>query len=333
MQNKNNPRMITKMMERFPLISEVIHRIRNTELKLNKNQDLILENQRKIELISNQLINTNDENKISLDNFKSEIDHLKHKNKALQLEIDDIKQKILTQSPKKDKESPLPKNQYILHTPERYGTNLSKYIAEGGLFSPERLVSSDCYSDGDMVRFFSFIMFFDILIAENITGDLLELGVWKGDTAVLLADFARKRNVTAWLLDTFEGFDQRDLAENEDHLSAAFKDTSLAAVRKRIGEESVRYIQGYFPDTANQLLSDNQYSFVHIDCDLYAPILSALEYFYPRMVEGGFIVMHDFMSLTWEGPTRAINEFFADKPEKIIPVADFAGTVVVRKLG
>ena len=42
--------------------------------------------------------------------------------------------------------------------------------------------------------------------------------------------------------------------------------------------------------------------------------------------------MHDYMSLSWEGSAPAIDEFFADKPEFVIPVADFAGTVVVRKI-
>ena len=41
--------------------------------------------------------------------------------------------------------------------------------------------------------------------------------------------------------------------------------------------------------------------------------------------------MHDYMTLHWEGVERAVDEFFADKPESIIPIPDMGGTVVARK--
>jgi O-methyltransferase len=41
--------------------------------------------------------------------------------------------------------------------------------------------------------------------------------------------------------------------------------------------------------------------------------------------------MHDYMSLSWEGPVKAIDQFFAGKPEFVVPIPDFAGTVVIRK--
>jgi hypothetical protein len=71
---------------------------------------------------------------------------------------------------------------------------------------------------------------------------------------------------------------------------------------------------------------------VHIDCDLYAPIYSALEYFYPRVVPGGYIVVHDYGSLCWDGAEKAVDVFFAAKPEGVVPMPDSAGSIVVRKL-
>ncbi|MCB8829601.1 TylF/MycF family methyltransferase, partial [Escherichia coli] len=122
-------------------------------------------------------------------------------------------------------------------------------------------------------------------------------------------------------------FDDRDLELNEQHLSGAFSETSLEFVKKRVGEENTSFVQGFFPDTAAHLPASGRYSLVHIDTDLYAPIKAGLEYFYPRLNDGGFLIMHDYMSLCWEGAIRAIDEFFADKPEHIIPIPDLAGTV------
>lgn len=42
--------------------------------------------------------------------------------------------------------------------------------------------------------------------------------------------------------------------------------------------------------------------------------------------------MHDYSSLCWPGATEAVDQFFADKPEFIIPVPDKSGTCVVRKI-
>jgi len=71
---------------------------------------------------------------------------------------------------------------------------------------------------------------------------------------------------------------------------------------------------------------------VHIDCDLYAPVDAALRYFYPRLITGGFLVIHDYLNFFWNGVGRAVDEFFADKPEKLVPIPDKSGTAVIRKL-
>jgi O-methyltransferase len=59
---------------------------------------------------------------------------------------------------------------------------------------------------------------------------------------------------------------------------------------------------------------------------------SGLEFFYPRLTPGGFLVLHDYSSLEWDGAEKAIDEFLADKPERVIPIPDKSGTVVLRKI-
>ena len=102
---------------------------------------------------------------------------------------------------------------------------------------------------------------------------------------------ARKLGRTAYILDTFTGFDPADVVGIDASVNATdFRDTSLEAVRALVGEDNVRYVNGRFPQSAGQLPSGGRYCLVHIDCDLYAPILSALQYFYPRVVPGGFLI-------------------------------------------
>ena len=222
---------------------------------------------------------------------------------------------------------------YRADPPQRYWGNYGRYIERGGLIDLEDDIPGFVADGnvGDISRFYFFCLSFDQIMKDGLQGDLAELGVYRGHTASLIAKMARRLGRTAFLLDTFEGFEPSDLRGIDAGQKMQFGDTSLEAVRARVGEPAVRLVKGHFPSTADQL-PDTSYCLVHIDCDLYAPILSALEYFYPRLVPGGFLIIHDYSSLAWDGAERAIDQFFADKPEAIIPLTDGAGSVVIRKV-
>jgi hypothetical protein len=221
---------------------------------------------------------------------------------------------------------------YRADPPQRYRVNYDRYLRRGGrvdLGDDIRAFVSGG-NVGDISRFYFFSLAFDQLQKENVVGDVAELGVYRGNTASLLAKMARRLGTTAFLLDTFEGFSKTDLRGIDAGQKMQFTDTSLEAVRDLVGADSVRFIKGHFPGTASEL-PDTSYCLVHIDCDLYAPIYSALEYFYPRMLPGGYLIVHDYSSLAWDGAERAVDEFFSDKPECLIPLTDGAGSVVIRK--
>jgi hypothetical protein len=225
---------------------------------------------------------------------------------------------------------------YTANLPQRYSVNYARYLSLGGPVQLDEFVRgfvAGGENRHDMARFYFFCLVFDQLAKEEVPGDLVELGAYKGHTATLLANMARKLGRTAYIMDTFEGFHTGDLNGIDAAASSqSFSDTSLEAVRAAVGEDNVRYVKGYFPGTAHELPDDGRYCLVHIDCDLYAPIKSALEYFYPRTVPGGFLIIHDYSSLYWSGAEKAIDEFFADKPEAVLPLPDSAGSVAVRKV-
>lgn len=219
--------------------------------------------------------------------------------------------------------------------PQRYMANIERYIAQGGSIQlEEEIVSFIDGSDNnatDLARAWAFCLTFDQIQKEALPGDVVEIGVYRGHTATLLARFARRTDRRLFLLDTFTGFKSDDLVGVDATQQIQFSDTSLETVRAFVGEQNVTFIKGSFPDTASELPSDAKYCLVHIDCDLYAPIRSALNYFYPRLVEGGFLIIHDYASLWWPGAEKAVDEFFANKPESVIMMPDISGSVFVRK--
>lgn len=219
--------------------------------------------------------------------------------------------------------------------PQRYVVNIQKYKERGGVVDLNEdvkdFVRGSENNATDLARYYAFCLIFDQIRKEGIAGDLAEIGVYKGHTAAILAKFARRSNRHLFLLDTYEGFSEKDLTGVDSSQPMQFADTSLSAVQAAVGLESVTFIKGFFPSTADHLPSDARYSLVHIDCDLYNPISAALNYFYPRMSPGGFLLIHDYSSLWWPGAEQAVDEFFRDKPERLIPMPDISGTVVVRR--
>ena len=57
-----------------------------------------------------------------------------------------------------------------------------------------------------------------------------------------------------------------------------------------------------------------RFSLVHIDVDLYEPMLHCLEFFGERMVPGGLIVVDDFGAPKCPGVRRAAEDYLATSP-------------------
>lgn len=172
-------------------------------------------------------------------------------------------------------------------------------------------------------------------IAEKIIiGDIAELGVYKGYTAKLIHYYIPERKLH--LFDTFEGFTERSvIAEKEKtNLSISeshFADTSLDSVKEYIAQKNnnVLYYKGYFPESIPENFNQLMFAFVHLDADLYKPILEGLKYFYPRMSIRGLVVVHDYNA--WPGVRKAVDEFFFDKKELPVPMPDKSGSVLIVK--
>lgn len=171
------------------------------------------------------------------------------------------------------------------------------------------------------------------LCEQNLDGNIAELGVYKGDTAWKLnALFPQEK---LYLFDTFEGFDTRDITEENKHgysraKKEEFADTNLEDVLHRLPyPEQVIIRKGFFPDTA-QDLKDCRYQLVSLDADLYAPTLAGLEYFYPRLVSGGIILLHDYNNERFRGAKQAITEYESiHGPLLLIPLCDLHGSAVI----
>ena len=148
---------------------------------------------------------------------------------------------------------------------------------------------------GDPIRDMTVALALETIDRERIEGDMAEVGVYRGEMALLYRKVLPGKNL--YLFDTFAGFPQRDLDSPED---ARFSDTSVEHVKSRVGDaENVIFKPGYFPDTASGM-EGCRFCFVMLDADLYNPTKAGLEFFYPRMNSGGYIFLHDYTSYEFE---------------------------------
>ena len=176
-------------------------------------------------------------------------------------------------------------------------------------------------------------------VRDCSAGDYAELGTYQGNYARIIYSRMAEGS-TLYCFDTFTGFPEASVRKEVEttglRVSAgSFSDTSQARVAESIGghPSPSRLIlrQGEFPATFAGL-EHISWRFVLLDADLYAPIKAGLELFWPRLVPGGILIAHDYLS-AFPGVRQAVHEFC--DPLGIVPVPwpDRVGTAVIVKPG
>ena len=166
--------------------------------------------------------------------------------------------------------------------------------------------------------------------AMHLEGEFWECGVYKGGTALMLADIISPyKDKQLRLFDTFEGMPATD-PDLDYHREGDFSDNSLNAVRDRIGESgNLSFHPGLIPDTFSGL-EGNKIAFAHVDVDIYQSVLDCCEFIFPRLTSGGIIVFDDYGFPSCPGARAAVDRFFRQKCE--VPLVLPTGQAVVVKL-
>lgn len=155
-------------------------------------------------------------------------------------------------------------------------------------------------------------------------GAFVECGVYRGGTAGVLANQAMKANRDLWLFDAFAGMppahekDDQHARDIEGQFVGSEAQTRRILERIGIDPKLVHLEVGWFDDTYPKA-DTGPVALLHIDCDFYDPVKLTLETFWPRVVEGGYIVINDYGS--FGGCRVATDEWLASIPEDVVPVA------------
>lgn len=167
------------------------------------------------------------------------------------------------------------------------------------------------------------------LRAVRLGGDVAEAGVYWGGTAQLLAETLRGSEATLHLFDSFAGMPDWADAVRDWHRPGELA-TSEAVVRRRLDAyERVAFHVGFVPETFAEMDPDTRFGFVHLDMDIYGSTLAGCEWFWPRIVPGGAMVLDDYGFWPHRDAARAAtDEYFADKAERVIALPTGQGLII-----
>ena len=184
---------------------------------------------------------------------------------------------------------------------------------------------------------------------RGIPGDIAECGVWRGGSmmAVALTLLARGDDSRSlYLYDTFEGMSAPTAGDKD--LQGVPAAERLAADSKGMGiwccasiedvganlrstgypADRIHLIKGKVEDTIPRMLP-TRLSLLRLDTDWYESTRHELRHLYPIVQAGGIVILDDYGH--WQGARRAVDEFFAERGEKVyLHRIDYTGRLLIK---
>ena len=193
-------------------------------------------------------------------------------------------------------------------------------------------------------------------VRRSVAGAFVECGVWRGGSVLAMLLTLRELgadNREIYLFDTFEGMtppthhdvsplEGPALAEFEradreggrawDELFGAdvYDESSVRATIEATGYPSdlIHVVKGKVEETI-PAVNPNEIAMLRLDTDWYESTRHELRHLYPRLVEGGVLIIDDYGH--WDGARRAVDEYFAhDAAPVLLNRIDYTGRIAIK---
>lgn len=193
------------------------------------------------------------------------------------------------------------------------------------------------------LRFLSLMQALQLVLDRKVPGEIAECGVWKGHSAHMIASRLRDccTSKTLHLFDSFKGLSSRGELDSSRFLMTAEDEArerkyfavDLETVRENLSDfSSIRFYPGWIPERFSEV-KDTRFCFVHLDVDLFQPMCDSLEFFAPRVSDGGLMVVDDYGHSDFEGAKVAVDEFLTSNNEFFKYEVPMGGAILFRFVG
>jgi O-methyltransferase len=158
------------------------------------------------------------------------------------------------------------------------------------------------------------------VLKNEVDGDLIETGVWRGGATIFMRGILAAYRVTdrqVFVADSFAGLPKPDStkypADEEDrHHANRFLAVSRSEVEhnfRKYGllDDQVVFLEGWFKDTL-PVAPIASLAVMRLDGDMYQSTVEALDHLYPKLSVGGYCIIDDY---DLSGARAAVNDFRA----------------------
>lgn len=162
------------------------------------------------------------------------------------------------------------------------------------------------------------------VVTENIPGDLVETGAWRGGASIfmrLALDVYGDKDRTVWVADSFEGLPPPDMERYPQdagmnwhtfsELAVSLQQVKANFAKYGALDDRVRFLKGWFKDTLPTAPIE-RIAVLRLDGDLYASTMDALKPLYDKVSPGGFVIVDDY-GMVEDTCRRAIHDFRSER--------------------
>ena len=164
-------------------------------------------------------------------------------------------------------------------------------------------------------------------LRENVPGDYIETGIWRGGACILMRAVLAAHGVAnrkVFCADSFSGLPAPNARFRHDRRDRLHKFSELAISEEQVRrnfesygllDDQVVFLKGWFRDTL-PALTDERFAVIRLDGDMYESTTDALTHLYPRLTPGGFAIIDDYGGIT--ACRKAVHDYLdanALKPE------------------
>jgi O-methyltransferase len=146
------------------------------------------------------------------------------------------------------------------------------------------------------------------VLDDDVPGDLVEAGVWRGGACIFMkANLVSRGDTTrtVWVADSFQGLpppnvslypaDTGDDLHTRSGLSVGADQVRHNFERYGVLDDRVKFLVGWFKDTLPAAPID-KLAVMRLDGDMYESTAQAIEALYPKLSPGGYCIVDDFGS-------------------------------------
>jgi hypothetical protein len=229
----------------------------------------------------------------------------------------------------------------VLHTIDKFLRKRDYAICQFLKYNPEdRLEGKDWPPHADTMiglkRLENIEFCFREVIKDNIPGDFIETGVWRGGATIFMKALLKASDIDnriVWVADSFEGLpepdeekysaDKGDMLHTIKELAISLETVKNNFLKYGLLDENVKFLKGWFKDTLPSA-PIQKLSILRLDGDMYESTMDGLTNLYPKLSKGGFIIIDDWGVL--DGCKQAVNDYRREHGIKEeIKIIDWSG--------